>query len=225
MQSITEVDRNNHPEGYVQQWNLNVEHELPAGVVVSAAYVGSKGTHLAQYSQQVNQISDQLLAQAAAQVNPALPDSRQNVSILKSVPNPFFIDGEALALTASTTTAGQLLRPYPQYTSVQIAGQGSYSSIYQSFQLTVQKRFAGAGSLLAAYTNAKLISDTDTLTSWLETGVGAIQDNYNPRGERSLSSQDVPQRLVISYVLDLPFGRGKKFLPAVEGTMDKLISV
>jgi len=224
VQSITEVDRNNHPEGYVQQWNLNVEHELPAGVVVSAAYVGSKGTHLAQYSQQVNQISDQLLAQAAAQVNPALPDSRQNVSILKSAPNPFFIDGEALALTASTTTAGQLLRPYPQYTSVQLAGQGSYASIYHSFQLTVQKRFAGAGSLLAAYTNAKLISDTDTLTSWLETGVGAIQDNYNPRDERSLSSQDVPQRLVISYVLDLPFGRGKKFLPAVEGAMDKLIS-
>jgi len=29
------------------------------------------------------------------------------------------------------------------------------------------------------------------------------------RGERSLSSQDVPQRLVISYVLDLPFGKGK----------------
>jgi hypothetical protein len=224
VQSITEVDRNHHPEGYVQQWNLNVEHELPAGFVVSAAYVGSKGTHLAQYSQQVNQISDKLLAEAAAQVNPALPDSRQGVSILESVPNPFFINGQALALTASTTTAGQLLRPYPQYTSVQLAGQGSYASIYHSFQLTVQRRFAGAGSLLVAYTNAKLISDTDTLTSWLETGVGAIQDNYNPRGERSLSSQDVPQRLVISYVLDLPFGRGRKFLPAAEGAIDKLVS-
>ncbi len=224
VQSITEADRKNHPEAYVQQWNLNVERELPQGIVLSAAYVGSKGTHLAQYSQQVNQISDQLLAHAAAQVNQTLPDPRQNVSILDSVPNPFFIDGKALALTASTTTAGQLLRPYPQYTSVQLAGQGSYGSIYHSLQLTVQKRFAGAGSVLVAYTNAKLISDTDTLTSWLETGVGTIQDNYNPRGERSLSSQDVPQRLVVSYVLDLPFGRGRKFLPAAMGAMDKLVS-
>ncbi len=224
VQSITEADRKNHPEAYVQQWNLNIERELPEGVVLSAAYVGSKGTHLAQYSQQINQISDALLAQAASQVNPSRTDPRQNVSILQPVPNPFFLNGKALALTASTTTAGQLLRPYPQYTSVQLAGQGSYSSIYHSLQLTVQKRFAGAGSVLVAYTNAKLISDTDTLTSWLETGVGAIQDNYNPRGERSLSSQDVPQRLVISYVLDLPFGRGRKFLPAVMGATDKLVS-
>jgi hypothetical protein len=224
VQSITEADRGNHPEGYAQQWNLNIERELPKGIVASMAYVGSKGTHLPQYSQQINQISDALLAQAATQVNSSLPDPRQNVSMLKSVPNPFFIGGQALALTASTTTAGQLLRPYPQYTSVQLAGQGSYGSVYHSFQLTVQKRFAGAGSLLVAYTNAKLTSDTDTLTSWLETGVGNIQDNYNPRGERSLSSQDVPQRLVVSYVLDLPFGRGKEFLSAIEGAADKLLS-
>ena len=75
-----------------------------------------------------------------------------------------------------------------------------------------------------AYTNSKLISNTDTLTSWLETGVGAIEDNNNLRGERSLSSQDVPQRLVISYVLDLPFGQGKKYLSNVTGTLNSVVS-
>jgi type 1 fimbria pilin len=223
VQSITEADPSDHPNGYVQQWNLNLERELPAGFFVSAAYVGSKGTHLQQYSQQIDQISDALLAQAAAQVNPALPNPRQNVTLVQSIPNPFFIDGQALALTGPTTTVGQLLRPYPQYTSVQLAGQGSYDSIYHSFQLTVQRRFAGAGTLLVAYTNSKLISDTDTLTSWLETGVGGIQDNNNLRGERSLSSQDVPQRMVISYVLDLPLGKGKKYLSGVGGMTDKLV--
>jgi hypothetical protein len=223
VQSITEADPSDHPDGYVQQWNLNIERELPAGFFVSAAYVGSKGTHLEQYSQQINQISDALLAQAAAQVNPSLPNPLQNVTLVQPTPNPFFIDGQALALTGPTTTVGQLLRPYPQYTSVQLAGQGSYDSIYHSFQLTVQRRFAGAGALLVAYTNSKLISDTDTLTSWLETDVGGIQDNNNLRGERSLSSQDVPQRMVISYVLDLPFGKGKKYLSGVGGTTDKII--
>jgi len=87
----------------------------------------------------------------------------------------------------------------------------------------VQRRFAGAGSLLAAYTNSKLISDTDTLTSWLETGVGGIQNNDNLHGERSLSSQDVPQRLVVSYVLDLPFGKGKKFLSGVSDGAEKIV--
>jgi Carboxypeptidase regulatory-like domain/TonB dependent receptor len=223
VQSITEADPSNHPEGYVQQWNLDLQRELPAGFFVSAAYVGSKGTHLAQYSQQINQISDELLAQAAEQVNPALPDPRKNVTLVQPAPNPFFINGQALALTGPTTTIGQLLRPYPQYTGVQLAGQGSYDSIYHSFQLTAQRRFADAGSLLVAYTNAKLISDTDTLTAWLEPAVGGIQDNNNLRGERSLSSQDVPQRLVISYVLDLPFGMGKKYLSNAGGLLGKIV--
>jgi len=142
---------------------------------------------------------------------------------VQSVPNPFFVNGEALALAGSTTTVGQLLRPYPQYTSVQLAGQGSYDSIYHSFQFTIQRRFADAGSLLIAYTNSKLISDTDTLTAWLEPGVGTIQNNNDLREERSLSSQDVPQRLVISYVLDFPFGKGKRYLSGVGGTWDKII--
>jgi hypothetical protein len=223
VQSITEAYPANHPAGYVQQWNLNIQRALPADFFISAVYVGSKGTHLEQYSQQINQISDALLAQAAAQVNLTLPNPRQNVVLVQSTPNPFFINGQALALTGSTTTKGQLLRPYPQYTSVQLAGQGSYDSVYHSFQLTVQRRFAGAGSLLAAYTNSKLISDTDTLTSWLETGVGGIQNNNNLRGERSLSSQDVPQRLVVSYVLDLPFGKGRKFLSGVSDGAEKIV--
>src|SRR5713226_4860788 len=31
---------------YVQQWNLNVQKELPTHIVLSVSYVGSKGTHL-----------------------------------------------------------------------------------------------------------------------------------------------------------------------------------
>jgi Carboxypeptidase regulatory-like domain len=220
VQAITEVDRAHDPGGYIQQWNLSIERQIPGGFLLSAAYVGSKGTHLEQYSQQVDQISDALLEQAAAQF---AAGGRSAVTLLQSVPNPFFVDGQALALAAPTTTVGQLLRPYPQYTSVELAGQGSFASTYHSLQVTARRRFAGAGSLLVAYTNSKLISNTDTLTSWLETGVGALQDNNNLRGERSLSSQDVPQRLVLSYVLDLPFGQGRRYLSNVNGRLNNIV--
>jgi hypothetical protein len=220
VQSITEVDRAHHPNDYTQQWNISLERELPAGFVLSAAYAGSKGTHLEQYSQQVNQISDSLLAQAATQY---AAGGRTAVALLQSAPNPFYIGGQALALAAPTTTKGQLLRPFPQYTSVELAGQGSFDSIYHSLQITARRRFAGAGSLLVAYTNSKLISNTDTLTSWLENSVGAIQDNNNLQAERSLSSQDVPQRLVISYVLDLPFGQGKPYLANIGNRLNNVV--
>ncbi|MGA2889015.1 MAG: carboxypeptidase-like regulatory domain-containing protein [Terracidiphilus sp.] len=220
VQSITEVDRADHPTGYVQQWNLSLEQQLPGKFSFVAAYVGSRGTHLAQYSQQINQLPDNLLSQAAAEF---AQGGRPAVALLRSTPNPFWVDGQALALAAPTTTAGQLLRPYPQYTSVELAGQGSFDSIYHSFQLTTQKRFLSGGSLLAAYTNAKLISNTDTLTAWLENSVGMIQDNNNLRGERSLSSQDVPQRLAVSYALDLPFGQNKHYLAHIPNAWNRIL--
>jgi hypothetical protein len=220
VQSITEVDRGNHPRGYVQQWNMSLEQQLPARISLTAAYVGSKGTHLAQYSQQINQISDTLLSQAEAQF---ANGGRSSVSLLRSVPNPFFVNGEALALATPTTTAGQLLRPFPQYTSVELAGQGWFDSIYHSLQLTAQRRFISGESLLVAYTSSKLISNTDSLTAWLENSVGTIQDNNNLRGERSLSSQDVPQRLVVSYVLDLPFGENRRYFSHRGGVLDAIL--
>jgi hypothetical protein len=230
VQNPTVADLSNHPAGYVQQWNINIQRDLPWGFFVSAAYVGSKGTHLESYSQQVNQIGDNFLSQAAAQcaaesaVTAARCDAA-GVPLLQSVANPFFdpTTKTAFALGTATTTVGQLDRPYPQYTGLSLAGQGSYDSTYHSFQLTVERRFASAGSLLVAYTNSKLISDTDTLTNWLEVAAGGIQDNNNNKGERSLSSQDVPQRLTISYVLDLPFGHGRKYMSSASGITDKLI--
>jgi hypothetical protein len=235
VQNFSIANYSNHPEGYVQQWNLNIQRDLPGHFFFSAAYVGSKGTHLQSYSQQIDQLPDSYLPAAASQcaAQVAITGTRcvanapgaPSVGLLQSVPNPFFdpTTSTSYALSGATTTVGQLARPYPQYTGLSLAGQGSYDSIYHSLQLTLERRFASAGSLLVAYTNSKLISDTDTLTNWLEASNGSIQDNNNNRAERSLSGQDVPQRLVISYVLDLPFGHGRKYFSSATGAMDKIV--
>jgi hypothetical protein len=72
-----------------------------------------------------------------------------------------------------------------------------------------------------------LITNTDTLTSWLEGsttgGTGVQQDWNNLKKEYSLSSQNIANRLVISYVLDLPFGHGKKFGGSATGVTNALI--
>jgi hypothetical protein len=131
------------------------------------------------------------------------------------------------SLNGATVAAGQLERPYPEYNQVQLAGFGCCGSSYNSLQATVTRRFQGGGTLLVAYTNAKLMSNTDTLTSWLEGptgGVPGVQDWSNLAGERSLSAQDVSQRLIISYVLDLPFGHGKMFANNFSGVMNGLVS-
>jgi hypothetical protein len=188
------------------------------------------------YDSEIDQLGDNFFAQAATQcaAQEAVTATRCVGSVAAGVPtvtaltpiaNPFFdaTTGTPFALGSSTTTIGQLNRPFPQYKSLRLAGQGDYNSTYHSFQLTVERRFPGGGSLLVAYTAAKLLSDADTLTNWLEVATGSIQDHTNLKGERSLSSQDVSQRLVISYVLDLPFGRGKRFLSSVSGAKEKIV--
>jgi hypothetical protein len=198
--------------GYVEQYNFGIQRQLPAGFFLDLAYAGSHGVHLQQYSTHINQIPDGFLSRAAG--------------LVAQVPNPL-VGSPKPNLNGATIEAGQLLRPYPQYNDVNLAGFGCCSSSYNSLQATVTRRFAGGGTMLVAYTNSKLLTNTDTLTSWLEGptgGVGQVQDWNNLNGEKSLSSQDVSQRLVISYVLDLPFGRGRKYAAGYSGAADKLVS-
>jgi hypothetical protein len=221
--------------GYMQQWNFDVQRTLWGGWFADVAYAANKGTHLPQYNQQVAQLGDNYLAQAAAQYAANVPSSvcptqlnngqPITVDIACSVSNPFAgTSAPGSAMSSATTTYGQLLRPFPQFNGLQYAGAGNFASNYNSLQATLQKRFNGGGTLLAAYTWAKLLSNTDTITSWLEPGgKGGIQDWDNLRAEKSISSQNVPQHLIISYVLDLPIGKGKAYLSDLPNLANKVV--
>ncbi|MGB8731251.1 MAG: TonB-dependent receptor [Candidatus Sulfotelmatobacter sp.] len=223
--------------GYVEQWNFDIQRQLPAGFFADVAYAGSHGVHLQQYQTNIDQIPDSFAATAQGQFNTALagpcsgsadPTTCANgfVTIDQSITNP--LKGSTnTTIGAASIFAGQLDRPYPEYNGLNLNGYGCCSSNYNSLQASVTRRFQGGGTLLVAYTNAKLMSNTDTLTSWLEGntgGVGSVQDWNNLKGERSLSSQDISQRLVISYVLDLPFGKGKAFANSLNGIANGAVS-
>jgi hypothetical protein len=209
--------------GYTEQYNLDIQRELPGGFFADIAYAGSHGVHLEQFNTNVNQIPDSFISQAQQQFA-----AGQAVAIAQPVAVYPFSQPLPGALGPANLIQGQLDRPYPQYSGLNLNGFGCCGSSYNALQATVTRRFKGGGTMLVAYTNAKLISNTDTLTSWLEGGttggVGAIQDWNNLKGERSLSSQDISQRMVISYVLDLPFGHGKRFLSNVSGVTSKVAS-
>ena len=219
--------------GYNEQWNFDIQRELGAGFYADVAYAGAHGVHLPQSNPNINEIPDQFINQAHAQYatggEPAVTIAQPFTGAYPFA-CPLCAPANALpsALGPGNLLVGQLFRPFPQYAAVNLNGQGCCGSSYNALQATVTKRFQGGGTFLASYTNAKLMSNTDTLTSWLEGGTtggtGAIQDWNNLGGERSLSSQDVSQRLVFSYVLDLPFGHGKRFMGDVTGVTSKVVS-
>jgi hypothetical protein len=198
----------------MQQWNFNVQRQMPLDVFVDAAYAGSKGTHLPVGGFQQNQLPPEYLSLGQA--------------LFQQVPNPFFGIVDQGGLQAPTVSRGQLLRPYPQFTGLVTQGIGIGTSSYHSFQLKAQRRFQNGASILVTYTAAKLISvGTDSHTGWLESetgGVSGFQNFHDFRNERSLSSFDVPQRFVASFAVDLPFGRGRRFAGSASGVTGKLVS-
>ena len=92
-------------------------------------------------------------------------------------------------------------------------------------QLKVVKRFTAGAQVLASYTIAKLIDNTNNEINWLEAASPSWGDAnaYNLKGERSLDGFDVSQRLVIGSIVDLPVGQGKTFGKNVNGLTDKFI--
>ena len=209
--------------GYNQQWNLDLQRQLPGGFFADVAYAGAHGVHLPQFNTNIDQIPDAFISQAQQQYTAGQP-----VTIAQKVATYPFSMALPGSLGPGSLIQGQLDRPYPEWSGLNLQGYGCCGSSYNSLQATLTKRFPGGGTMLAAYTWSKLLSNTDTLTSWLEGGtsggVGSIQDWNNLRNDWSISSQNVSHRFVISYVLDLPFGHGKKFLSGVTGFADKLVS-
>ena len=183
--------------GYMQQWNFTLQYEPWANWLVEGAYVGSKGTHvLTLQARNLDQIDPSYLALGNA--------------LLQSVPNPFAGIFQTGPLSGPTVPRQQLLRPYPQYNSVFGGWSSLGDSIYHAFGLKIEKRFSRGFSLLAAYTLSKIIDGAVGNGGAVRPGgandVGII-NWYNLRAERSKGIEDVPQRLVLTALWELPFAK------------------
>lgn len=66
MTGVPYIDRN-YPDGYMQQWNFNIQRVLPGSTILEAGYTGSRGSHLQIESLQLNQVPAALLGPGNAQ--------------------------------------------------------------------------------------------------------------------------------------------------------------
>ncbi len=184
---------------YMQNWDFEIQQQLPLNLLVDVAYVGSHGVNLNKSGENdwnINQLTTQALA--------------LGTGLQQSVPNPFYHIITTGPESGATIPLSYLMTPYPQF----IGPQGSYMtggySLYHAIQLKVEKRFSHGLSVLVAFTGQKLIDDYAIISN-VGNNTGGIQNIYNGHGEAGVSSNDISNRLVISGVYNLPFGRGQTF--------------
>ncbi len=100
--------------------------------------------------------------------------------------------------------------PYPGFGLLEYS-QNNANSSYQGLDLTLERRFTSGLSFRLAYTWSKSIDDSAEQLSVYGSNAFS-QINNNLTGWRGPSDFDVPQRVVFSWVYELPFGKGKPFL-------------
>jgi hypothetical protein len=213
----------------VQQWNLQIERELPGNMMVSLGYVGTHGTHLmGELFRQFNFVhtADKL---------------RHRTAIDAEVPIQSIFPGQTgtrleQAWGRTALPRGRLLGDYPFHQTVQSNTGWDGTSIYHSFQAKVQKRFSHGLNLMAVYTFAKqitngahsqplsvlvepvhwskpgLVGGRAGATGWGNGFGGTFRDLDNRAWERAVAAEDIPQIFNIALTYELPFGDGKPYL-------------
>jgi len=163
---------------YVQQWNFDLQRQLPAGFFADIAYAGSKGVHL-QITLRCSQSDTRHLYRPSPPAGRERRDTRHH----SDNPNLSPASGRGLGFHRQQPSPWvSLIGPSLSILAYNFQDTGVGDSNYQSLQVSVTRRFQGGGTMLVAYTNSKLLSNTDTLTTWLEdSGVGQIQDWNNLR--------------------------------------------
>ena len=186
----------NRPDPYMEQWMAGVQYALTKNDLIDVSYVGNHGLKLAQGGLNFDQL-------------PTADLSLGN-QLLQQVPNPYYgkITGSGCGLSSSMVAYGQLLLPYPEFCSVGIAQPLGSSSHYNALELNFTHRWSSGLNLLASYTYSRFTDNTVGTTSWL--GQTPIRDNYNLAAEKSLDAADTPNSLVVTYIYELPIGKGKK---------------
>ncbi len=197
--------------GTTQSWTLDVEQQLPGKFMLDIAYVGDHGDHLQAFMHDPNQGLPANMALGAClyqDINDQGPGTP--CAGLGTVASPY---------AGFSGTVSQALRPFPQYSNAQVDSVtmadpfGVYT--YEALQVQGQKRISAGLTLLANYTWEKTLTNADSeyplQSNWNGNGNSGALNTYNLKVEKGLSQYDIPQRLILSYSYQLPFGKGNRF--------------
>jgi hypothetical protein len=184
---------------YNMRWSAGIQHEFGSWLA-DISYVGNHGVHL-PVQKEYNAIPQQYLS-TYTQGYDADANAKMTTSVnSNSVNNPFYqVLPSSVSLGSSKTIAlNQMLKPYPEFTSVS-AYVTTGMSIYHSAQASIVRRFSNGASFTSAFTWSKSLDATQFL---------------NPSDARpwyGLSSNDRTLRLATSGIYQLPFGRGRHWV-------------
>ncbi len=200
---VSGFSRDTHmPHEYT--WSLGVQRQLPKGLLVAAEYSANHGSGLLA--------PDFLSRFPRAQLKP------ENASLYGTKVDSPTAGQRRNPDTDPQQKLSKLMFPYPYYGPIKLLGANIGRSNYNSLNLRAERRLTQGMGFLLNYTFGKLLDNVG--------GPEANNDNsvIGGRGAKVIQSVDTvhegygyspydeTHRLAFTYNLELPFGRGKRFL-------------
>jgi len=189
-------------------FNFGYQVEFPHAIVLSAAYVGSRGLFIPLGSVDINQLNLQTIAKYGSSL------------LTTQVPNQWAAiqDPTNANYGSPTVPLWVSLQRFPQFgngnygagNGIAVHGYPAGDSEYSSLQTKLQKRLTKHFTMLSSFTWAKLMTDDgNPPLGFVGSHNGSPQDQLNLEYEHSVSPQDVKYQFTGEASYDLPFGKDR----------------
>ncbi len=182
----------------IYNWSIGVQQEVK-NFLIDIAYQGNRGRGL-NSTVELNQLPVSNLALGTLLQRPI--SSPEVIAAGYKKPYANFPDNQTLA---------QALRPYPQYFGVLDRNSGAGRTWYDSLQTKVERRF-GRFQMMGSYVWSKSLAANHYRQIFSQQGNVGAQDAYNLADMKALLPFDQPHIVNALWTLELPFGKGRKYL-------------
>jgi hypothetical protein len=113
----------------------------------------------------------------------------------------------------------QALRPFPQFSNVQVLGDSIGRSNYNGVNFGIDKRLSSGLQFKANYTYSKFLDNIGSRADLgnpqgITAGAEAFTNYYNQNNDWGLSGNDIRHRIIGSTIYELPVGRSKLLNPS-----------
>lgn len=206
----------NRKSPYVEQWSFGLQYSLTPRDVIEASYIGNHGVNmLSSGGINLNQLPPQDLALGSA-------------VLTAPVNNPFYgqaaVAQSGCGLDQPTVPAFQLMLPMPQYCDHVMTSKAAIgTSSYNALEAKYTRRVANGLSVMASYTYAKFLDNVPGAVGFVLVYPYTVRNSYNLGAEKTVDVGDTPNAGVVSFIYELPFGKGRKFGSNLSGVTNAVL--
>jgi hypothetical protein len=209
----------NMPHARQQRWQVGIQRQLATSTVLIVDYAGSYSDHLS-FQTKRDILPEQYWADGLVRNATIASNMNANLS------NPFYIanlnpaDFSPVVWADMQTTGfflsrtgpkNQLLRAFPHMFGLQSVGDYGYYTSTHELQVRVERRFSKGWNLNIGYTGLRV------------RAADFFLNEFDRAPTERISNDGRPHRLVATSILELPFGRGRRFASHPGKPLDLLI--